>query len=120
MVEEYNVPVIKRNIRLLSQAMDVYDRHGHNHSAVFQELCYLHDSLYKMMVRLECASHRHPVYDDLYNDILDLTLSIIRAYAAVHHQYKAEMGEFFVASPGEILGFDQNEPKEPVQAPYRH
>ena len=94
-----------RNIRLIARAIDVCTAcSGSASIPEVKELQYLHDHLYGIVIRLEAAQEPHPVYDELFNDLLDLTLSLILAYENVWKIHPTQLGQYLILSPGPLRG----------------
>ena len=99
------VATARRNVRLISRALDVSASHSQTIPAEdIEELRYLHDHLYGIVIRLESADEKHSVYDELFNDLLDLTLSLIMAYEKIWRQIPETLGDYLILSPGHLRG----------------
>ena len=99
------IATARRNIRLIARAIDVCMACPATADTLeVRELQYLHDHLYGIVIRLEAAQKPHPVYDELFNDLLDLTLSLILAYENVWKLHPDKLGQYLILSPGPLRG----------------
>ena len=99
------VATARRNIRLMARALDVSAKFPERiPSSDIRELQYLHDHLYGIIIRLESAEESHPVYDELFNDLLDLTLSLITSYEKIWRHAPEQLGDYLILSPGHLRG----------------
>ncbi len=99
--KQYSLTVCKRNLKVLSSAIDVCEKEDAP-KGLLQELNYLFDELFKLMVRFEALPEGSSAEDAVFNQILALTLPLINAYEHVWRMYPKQLGEFYIASPGPV------------------